>query len=573
MFLVAITKDGITNNFKSFKVEESNLHFSKITAVTDGFLSEFITESNGFSVIESPLISTYNSDEIIFSKLTYDSQNDSLTVLNSMMFGRPLYYYVNSKDGFFCSTNISLLRSAGVPIEENTDVLPEFFVYRNIMAPNTMFKDIYQLPCECQLKIKIIDETCFIKPIIFYNPPKKNKKIKSVKESSNKLYSLISESIKKLKIYNDVTAVFLSGGIDSSVISSICKLNFITDTSYSTEYPFEEPIFNIEKENALSASQTLGMKHYHYSPTNQDYITGFLEAISKAEEPLHHLQSVLLHLLIKKGIDENKKILINGQGMGTIVGDNYFLYTQNKRLFKLLSKNIPLGVLKVLSKIFQQNEKYIEIMNKSIYKYDLSNPKNPIWSWMDYGSKIWVCNYFNVTEYDIIKNRYNIIKNFQNLSVNDIWSIYSLFSDEQNSLSIWGKIGEGNKKIIYFPYYDLSILNYAFSIPSKIKFHRPWGVMRKEIARRANIPEFIIDRPKSSFSIKSKHWSENNGIFEPLVPLASKVIDEKEIRKMQSPIPKKAMIYWNILNYSIWKRLLINNEPLEVLLEELKEYY
>ena len=38
---------------------------------------------------------------------------------------------------------------------------------------------------------------------------------------------------------------------------------------------------------------------------------------------------------------------------------------------------------------------------------------------------------------------------------------------------------------------------------------------------------------------------------------------------MQSPESKKAMVYWNILNYSIWKRLFINNEPLEVLLEEL----
>jgi len=29
------------------------------------------------------------------------------------------------------------------------------------------------------------------------------------------------------------------------------------------------------------------------------------------------------------------------------------------------------------------------------------------------------------------------------------------------------------------------------------------------------------------------------------------------------------MTYWNMLNYSIWKRICIDNEPVEALLEEI----
>jgi hypothetical protein len=72
-----------------------------------------------------------------------------------------------------------------------------------------------------------------------------------------------------------------------------------------------------------------------------------------------------------------------------------------------------------------------------------------------------------------------------------------------------------------------------------------------------------------SFGIHPDRWVKKGGVFEPLIPLASKVFDEKEIRKMQSTESKKAMTYWNMLNYAVWKRLCINDEPLEVLLEEL----
>ena len=95
------------------------------------------------------------------------------------------------------------------------------------------------------------------------------------------------------------------------------------------------------------------------------------------------------------------------------------------------------------------------------------------------------------------------------------------------------------------------------------------NILRKEIARRANIPDFIINRPKSSFGIRPEYWSKKGGVFEPLIPLVSKVIDEKYIRSMQTQQSKKAMIFWNMLNYSIWKRLCIDNDPLNILLEEL----
>jgi asparagine synthetase B (glutamine-hydrolysing) len=142
--------------------------------------------------------------------------------------------------------------------------------------------------------------------------------------------------------------------------------------------------------------------------------------------------------------------------------------------------------------------------------------------------------------------------------------------DEDITQPVWAKIGEGNNRILYYPLYDADVLNYVFSIPWKLKLKQPENILRKEIARLADIPDFIITRRKSAFGIIKRGWSEEGGVFEPVVKLASKVFDESQIRKMQSSDPKKSMTFWNMLNYSLWKRLCLNNEPIEILLEELK---
>jgi len=571
MFLVAITKEEISQNFQNVTIEEQKIHPFLITVITDDFLSKYIPEENGFSVIESPLMQYSNFRDIIFSRAKFNKNDNSFIILQSIISGRPIYYTINSIGDFYCSTHISMLRKAGVQIKEDPSVLPEFFIYRHVMPPKTLYKNIKKILIGGQLKIELKNDKCLVKSIDKYTLPEKNKQIKSIGNSAAETYSYLLESIKSLDVAKDEIAILLSGGIDSSIISTICKDIFAINKSYSTGYPFESPNLNVEKKYALSAAEALGMDHHYYEPDSQEYLSGLIEAISLAEEPVHHLQSVLAHLLWKNEIPSNEKIVLCGQGRGTTFGDNHFLYINENRdraVFRLLSTKPSIHILKMISKVMGRGEELVEIMKKSNHEYPLFNSENPIWSWMAHGNKNWACNYFNVTEEDIIRERYSFIKEFSDMSINDIWSLYSLFGDEDVTLSIWSKIGEGNKRIIYFPFYDLNLLNYVFSIPWNLKL-RKYNILAKELAHQSKLPEFIINRPKSSFGIRSRQWSIKGGVFEPLVPLASKVFEEKEIRKMQSSDPKKAMTFWNILNYSIWKRLCINNEPLEVLLEEI----
>jgi len=103
MFLIAVTKNEIAQNFSFGKIEEFDIHSLKTTVITDRFLSEFISEPDGFSVLESPLIGTFDFQNCIFVKISYDRRSNSFYVFKSTISGRPVYYHINQKGEFFCS--------------------------------------------------------------------------------------------------------------------------------------------------------------------------------------------------------------------------------------------------------------------------------------------------------------------------------------------------------------------------------------------------------------------------------------------------------------------------------------
>ena len=264
---------------------------------------------------------------------------------------------------------------------------------------------------------------------------------------------------------------------------------------------------------------------------------------------------------------KDKDIVILGEGADGSFGNSLHnsLFFINK--FRMLLKfQIFNKILRYSSPGFKKGQSLATIIDKKNVPID--NENNIVWSLGAYGSLDWDSKYFMVEKKEIFKGRYKIVKKYEDRSIYDIISLLSLFGEGAATQSIWSKLGESQDKIVFYPYTNFNLLNYIFSVPWNIKLKKSKYILRN-VAHQLNIPGFIIKRPKSSFGVQPEIWSVKKGTFESLVSIAMKVFDEKEIRRMQSSDVERAMTYWNILNYSIWKRLIIRNEPLEILLSEL----
>ena len=172
MFLVTITDLPLRCLSKDLRVDRIQLTSGRLlTVVTDDFLSIAKTDSLTVSVIETPFLNSEDPRKVVFSEVTISKTDGSVQIFKSTISGTPIYYHISSKGEFYCSTHISMLRQAGVPIEENSGALPEFFVYRCVMAPRTLFKDIKKVVTGSRVCLKTRNGRYEVTEIHDYIPP------------------------------------------------------------------------------------------------------------------------------------------------------------------------------------------------------------------------------------------------------------------------------------------------------------------------------------------------------------------------------------------------------------------
>lgn len=582
MFLIAFTHARIEERFRDPKWNScaTNVESLQVAIVTDRHLSQCRKDGSRFSVIESPLIHREKPEAIILSQVTLDEKKKTLSVHKPTHSGRPIYYHLSASGEFYCSTHISMLRRAGVPVEENTVALPEFFVYRYVTPPKTLYKRINQLCVGSTLCLKIHNNRCILESVEEYDPfpsvpPRLTESTTGegdVEEISTKLF----KAIDRLDACRERTLILLSGGLDSSILFAVCKRRLGVNSSGSTAYPFGDACDDPEKEYALSAARALAADHVLYETDKRDYLYGLLESISATEEPLHHLQSVALYLLFKNGLLPNRTVLVSGQGADGVFGlgihNSVYKWHLHKHTYGLLSKRWVLPVLRAGSRIAGRGGdfvKYLASMSQKIGRA-LEDPSSVLFSLGAYGDEKWAIDYFNARKSDVIANRYEAIRPYEDRSIYDVLSMLDLVGDIAVTQSIWSKLGERQGRILYYPFSDRGILDTTFSIKWMRKLKEPKSVLRG-VARALGVPGFIVERKKSAFGANPDAWARKGAVFEPLVPLAAKCIDKKVITRLQGIEPRRAMTFWNILNYAIWKRLCVDNERIDLLFEELSK--
>jgi asparagine synthetase B (glutamine-hydrolysing) len=193
-----------------------------------------------------------------------------------------------------------------------------------------------------------------------------------------------------------------------------------------------------------------------------------------------------------------------------------------------------------------------------------------MWSLNQYGDFDWVCQHFKVSPEELISHRVAALKPYRNLPDMDLITVMDFISDVAALQNVWSKIGERAGRIIHYPFCSQPIIDAASQLTWNEKLAKPKALLR-DVAQRVGVPQFILDRRKSGFGVARRDWAVRDGLFQPLVDVAARVFPRADIERHQSTAIASRFTVWNIVNFAVWKRLVVDGEALNGLAEELDE--
>ena len=151
-----------------------------------------------------------------FSFCIYDMKKDRYFCARDRYGKKPLYYYEKENKFIFSSMIQPIIKILGFTPKLNKVALSQYLQYFVPLAPNTFYTDIKKLNSASYLIYE--NNKLTIKK---YYKIKTYKKIKDEVESLEKIEELLYNSVEK-RVKSDVeVGTLLSGGIDSSLISTI----------------------------------------------------------------------------------------------------------------------------------------------------------------------------------------------------------------------------------------------------------------------------------------------------------------------------------------------------------------
>ena len=276
----------------------------------------------------------------MFAFVIWDKKEKSLFGARDF-FGIKPFYYATLKDGqlAFCSEIKSLLAHPDFEKKVNKNALRPYLTLQYSATEETFFEGVYKLlPAHCftykngALSIRRYWDISFASPDT------------KATDWGKEIDRTVRESVAAHKISDVPVAAFLSGGVDSSYISSCMKPEKTFSVGFSNDN-FDET------SEAKRLSEILNIENFSYNLTAEECFEAFSDIQYHMDEPQSNPSSVPLWFLCKLA-SKKVKVVLSGEGADEIFG-GYEWYTDSSsmRKYKKLPKVIRACAASVAKKL------------------------------------------------------------------------------------------------------------------------------------------------------------------------------------------------------------------------------
>jgi asparagine synthase (glutamine-hydrolysing) len=454
----------------------SNEIKEKLTAQNINFFGYSDTEIvlKAYAVYKEKCLDMFNG---IFAFAVYEKNSGRIFLARDRMGVKPLFYYNSDSVFCFASEIKGILANKNVPsVIDLSGICQLMLISPGNIPSSGVFKDIYQLEPASYIIYDLNSKK--LSAQVKYYKIQATEYNDSVDETIEKTRYLLLDSIKRQMVSDVPIGTFLSGGIDSSIISSVvCEelkkqgkelICFSLDFKDNDIY-FKENFYQPSRDNdyILRMQQYLMCKNKWFVPDQIQLVDSLEDAMIARDLPsMGDIDSSML--LLCNGISKYVRVALSGECADEIFGG----YPWYKNINKYDFKTFPWSDCAEYRKQFIRSD-IAELINEKEYTEKIISDSLADISTLETDS-----------EYDI-KSRKMFYMNY-------IWFM-------QNLLERKDRMSMASSLEVRVPFCDYRLVEYLYSVPMKIKnlYGYEKGLLR--CAMKDYAPQEVLWRKKSPY--------------------------------------------------------------------------
>ena len=445
----------------------------------------------------------------MFSFALWDKTKEELFLCRDRFGIKPLYYLEINQSIIFSSSLKAVKSLYAKDLNVKEDDLLDFIQYGTVHQPNTILESVKSVPRASFLKISNQETKIFEYWNLFENTILS----KPVKEPLKNVEKLILESVENRLISDVPYGIFLSGGIDSSIlVAAASKVSNQNTNTFSVV--FKEKGFDERKFSRMMASK-YKTNHFELELTPDDILHQIEEPFKFMDHP--SVDGINTFFISKQVHQKGFKMALSGAGSDELFAG----YPVFKQVFELENKkwlySFPpqlrnlFGKLLIKQKQSLKSKKMAEILNLKLLQLPYFYPifrkilTNDAISMLTDIRNISYENYpfkWGLSEIDSKKrgSRYPLISKISALEIETYLQNVLLRDADQ--------MGMANSLEIRVPFLDHNLVEYVLSLPNELKFP---SSAKKLLIDSTNgwIPDEIIHRKKMGFVLPWESWMKN----------------------------------------------------------------
>ena len=456
----------------------------------------------------------------MFAIALYDRETQDVYLIRDRIGKKPLYYWLDHDNLVFASELKPIMKCPGFKGEIRNQIIPRYLLQQYIMAPDTIFKDVYKLEAGSILKFR----NGSIKKWKYWDikevyARESADQITSYEEAKEGLKQRLRHSVAGRMIADVPLGTFLSGGYDSSLVTAIAQE--LSDKPVKTFcIGFDVPQYN-EAAYAKEVAAHLGTEHTELYISEKEMFDLVSSIPQYYDEPFAD-NSEIPSMLVSKLAKNDVTVALSGDG-----GDEFFCgYNVYDNVRQAQMLEIPGAIAYGIGQLPWGNGKLLDKMPFRVKV--VAGNRNPetktqlVSEGYVRASHAFISGEetldipmtardYLATDYNLRENIAPILYPMESVYKVDDFQIRRMLLDMDTYLpeDILTKMDRASMKYSLearCPIMDTEVMEYSFRIPHKFKYHNgDKKHILKDIAYDY-IPRELLDRPKTGFGVPMDQW-------------------------------------------------------------------